>query len=64
MLVPPSGLIAAMTERPDERDVVAEAAATLEQAESSDDGARLAALEEAHAALERELDRPVTDQTD
>jgi hypothetical protein len=41
-----------------ERDVAADAAATLEAAESRDDAARLAALEEAHAALERELERP------
>ena len=42
-------------------DVAADAAATLEAAEPRDDEARLTALEDAHAALERELERPNDD---
>lgn len=42
-------------------DVAAQAAAALEEAESGDDEARLAAVEQAHAALEEELERPASD---
>ena len=44
-------------------DVAAEAAAALERAESGDDATRLAALEEVHAALEQELERPGNEPT-
>ena len=50
-----------MVDPHEERDVAAEASATLERAESSDDESRLAALESAHAALEAELERPATE---
>jgi hypothetical protein len=47
-----------MNERPHDRDIAADAAGALERAESGDDAARLAALEEVHGALEQELERP------
>ena len=46
-----------------QRDVAADAAAALEQAEAGDDAARLSALEDVHAALERELERPGNEPT-
>jgi hypothetical protein len=50
-----------MSERDEERDAVAEAARSLENAEPADDDARLEALERAHAALQEELDRPTAE---
>lgn len=50
-----------MAETERENDVVADAAVALEQAETGDDEARLAALDRAHAALEDELERPAPD---
>jgi hypothetical protein len=44
-------------------DVAAESAAALERAESGDDATRLAAIEEVHAALEQELERPGNEPT-